>query len=150
MLLYPSVNELDIVISEVKSPKGDGLNNNLVTGAFKQLLRDVKFLLALLPDILAENIKIKALASFPETNINHLFCKDCSEYILSKEDFNLGLEHLEQKMSMKDPVLNDQNKNLFLTAVARLIGAESEECLPKTINTKSKLPNHEASSCPAS
>ena len=123
-LLYPNENKIEIVISEVKMPKGDGLNFNLVIGAFKQLVRDVRFLLALLTDISSEEINIKTLAAFPETYTNNSFCRDCSKLILSKEDFQLDSEHLKRKLSMKEPVLVEQNDDCFLTTVARMIGAE--------------------------
>ena len=110
------------------------LNSNLVTGAFQQLVRDVKFLLALLPDIPAQYINIKALVAFPETSASTLFCKDCSQFILSKEDFEENSEYLKLKLSIENPVLDKENENLFLTAVARLIGKESEEFPPKAIN----------------
>ena len=133
-LLYPNENEIEIVISEVKMPKGEGLNFNLIIGAFKQLVRDVKFLLALLPDISSEEFNIKTLAEFPDTYTNNLFCRDCSKLILSKEDFQLDSEHLKRKLSMKEPVLVEQNDDCFLTTVARMIGAEFEEFPQKAVN----------------
>ena len=88
--------------------------------------RDAKLIYSLLPDIPPENINIKTFAAFPETKIDQLLCRDCADFILSKEDFDGCLDHLKQKLCIKEPSLNEQNEELFLTACARLIGGRGE------------------------
>ena len=116
---YPSQDELNIQLFEVKRPKGEVLNSNLVVGAFRQLIRDVRFILMLLKDIPAQKLNIKIFAAFPETNIADIFCLDCAKVILSREDFELGCEHLKLKLLMKDPVLSESSSELLITASAR-------------------------------
>ena len=62
-----------------------------------------------------------------------MFCEDCSRYILSKEDFVLGSEHMKERLSIDSPLLSPQNEDLFKKSCARLIGGESEEFSAKEI-----------------
>ena len=134
IFLYPTSKIIHIIIIEVKRPQGIGLNNNLVTGAFIQLVKDVKFILSLLPDVPKAGFKIHTFAAFPETLKEENFCMDCSNYILSKEDFNQGSDHLIERLRVTEPNLNDNNKDLFLLACARLIGKEADDISPKELS----------------
>ena len=134
ILVYPNENKIYIILIEVKRIDGELKSFKQAKDAFSQLSRDVNLIYFLLPDIPDENIIIRTYIAFPETFTHNLFCNDCSKFILSKEDFAKDSEHLKHKLAIKDPVLNDQNENLFLTAVARIVGIESDDFSPKVIN----------------
>ena len=126
ILLVPSENKICIIISEVKRIE-ELKNFNPVQNALIQLSKDVKFVLSLLPDIPAENIIIKTFAVFPETKTNQIFCSQCAEHILSREDFEFGLESFKKKLCLETPKLTKENEGLLLNACARLIGHEQIE-----------------------
>ena len=134
ILLYPCGSKICVIIYEVKKVEGDLKNFKQVQVAFSQLSRDVKLILSLLIDVPAENIFIKTFAVFPENNTHHLFCNECSEFILSKEDFDLGLEHLKQKLCIMEPKFNNENETLMLKACARMIGGEVSDESSEAIN----------------
>ena len=73
-----------------------------------QLVKDVKFLLALMPDIKRDQIDLRVFAAFPENETDGLFCQECSQYILSKEDFSLASDDLAMKMSTRSDILQGQ------------------------------------------
>ena len=50
ILVYPNQEKINIILIEVKKSRTENLNTGLVSGAFKQLVRDVKFILSLIPD----------------------------------------------------------------------------------------------------
>ena len=62
---------------------------------------------------------IRTFAAFPETYTNEFFCQGCAKHILSKEDFDLGTDHLAERLSLVDPILNEQNEKLLLEVSAR-------------------------------
>jgi len=134
ILVNPNENKIYIILIEVKRINGELKSFKQAKDASAQLSRDVNLIYYLLPDIPNENIIIKTLIAFPETFTYDLFCNECSQFILSKEDFANNSEHLKQKLAIKDPVLNDKNENLFSTAVARIVGIESVNFSPKAIN----------------
>lgn len=127
ILIYPSEEKVNIILFEVKQSRSENLNSGLVTGAFRQLVRDVKFILSLMPDIHLDQVDIKTFAAFPETDIKGVFCDECKQHVLSQDDLNLGLEHLEKKLSISTETqnLNEANEVLMQTICARMIGNES-------------------------
>ena len=134
ILLYPCESKICVIINEVKKIEGEMKNFKQVQVAFSQLLRDVKLILSLLIEVPAENIFIKTFAVFPENKTHHLFCQKCSEFILSKEDFDLGLEHLKEKLCIKETELNDENEILLLKACSRMIGGDDSDDSSEAIN----------------
>ena len=145
ILIYPNENKIYIIIIEVKRIDGELKSFKQVQIAFSQLSRDVKLLLSLLLDIPAENININFFVAIPVSSTDNVFCEECSQFILSKEDFDVGLEHLKQKLSLRDPVLNDQNKNLFLTAAARIdtlaFFDEQQQSILRALEKNKKIKN---------
>ena len=83
------------------------------------MVKDVKFILSLIPDLPQEFVDIRTFAAFPETYTNEFFCQGCAKHILSKEDFDLGTDHLAERLSLVDPILNEQNEKLLLEVSAR-------------------------------
>ena len=138
ILLYPSEEKINILLIEVKKSRAENFKNTgLVSEAFAQLVRDVRFILALIPDFHPEKVAIRTYAAFPEEpNIDGLFCNNCRQHVLSQEDFSLGFLHLATKMSIstKDIKLNDLNETLMKTLCARMIGHESDENSYKSSN----------------
>ena len=92
ILLYPSEEKINILLIEVKKSRAENFKNTgLVSEAFAQLVRDVRFILALIPDFHPEKVAIRTYAAFPEEpNIDGLFCNNCRQHVLSQEDFSLG------------------------------------------------------------
>ena len=123
ILLYPNGINIYVIIFEVKKVIGELESFKPVQIACSQLSRDLKLILSLLNDVPAINIITKTFAVLPETNTHHLFCKDCAEFILSKEDFDFGSKHLKQKLFTNEPSLDGQNGELLLKACARITGA---------------------------
>ena len=133
--LYPEKDILVVIIVEVKrAQNGEDVKSSLVIGAFKQLVRDVRFFLSLLPDVQIESLVIRTFAAFPDSRTKDMFCDDCSRYILSKDDFILGSKHIKERLSIDSPLLSLQNEDLFKKCCVRLIGGESEEFPVKEIN----------------
>jgi len=128
ILLYQNENKISIRIIEVKRIEKEITKNfNQLSNALDQLTRDVKLMLSLLPDVNVAFLDIQVFAAFPETKTHHLFCSDCTKYIISKEDFDLGIPHLKQKLFINDPTLNDENEELLLKTCARMIGHEKSK-----------------------
>ena len=138
ILLYPCQDYLVFLLIEVKkSRKKDFGKSSLVPEAFKQLVRDVRFILALMPDVPKDKIIINTLAAFPEeTDINELFCNECRKHILCHEDFTEGSDKLAEKLSILKHIPNFKNEheNLMQTVCARMIGLESVEFPYKELN----------------
>ena len=51
ILVYPSQEKINVTLIEVKKSRNGNLNTGLVSGAFRQLVRDVKLILFLIPDL---------------------------------------------------------------------------------------------------
>ena len=141
VMVYTSENKLHIVICEVKRSEDGSLNNVLVTGAWNQIVKAIKFVLMLIPDIPRDKIDLEYFVAFPESSCQEQFCEECFENILSKEDFDKEIEHLESKLKIEEYRESEVSNDLLLTATSRLIGHESIEDGPKVY--KECLMKHE-------
>ena len=136
--VLPSGSKIKIILQEVKKSRGkDFKNTGLVSEAFKQLVRDTKFILAMIPDIHRDQIDIGIFAAFPESDTSGLFCDECKQHVLSQSDFRQDSDYLCEKLaiSTEEQVLNEQNEHAMKTICARMIGKEAFEYSPKEINS---------------
>ena len=136
VLLYPQDDKVNVRLIEVKRIQSEGLKEKTVSLVFEQLEKDADFILSMLRDIPKSKINLKTFAAFPETNIDeNEFCRECQQFVLSKDDFTADCNHLQIKLAINNNDLKETDINeVFSTACARMIGKETDEFSIKEMN----------------
>ena len=129
VIIYPAKSTLCIRIIEVKrqfhATWAPNLtpHRRLTEKCLEQLLKAVKFLISLIPDIHSENIDIKLFTAFPEADCSNIFCEECKRFVFDKSDFKLTREQIFAKLLLGENSQEANPDNRFvLKLTSRLIG----------------------------
>ena len=133
ILVYPYMDKLAIRLIEVKRPNSipwakydkKSVKPAHIAKAGEQLVKAIRFSLAFLPEVSSDKLDVKAVMAFPESECQELFCEDCSQSVISKEDMDGGPQRVLEKLSVQPNLVTAESETLFLTICSRLIGTES-------------------------
>ena len=106
------------------------LHEKPVNKALEQLEKGLKFLMGMMCDIKTENLDIKMLTCFPETNCRDMFCSELLQYVIDKDDLvtMVNLPSSVMKKLQIPTTLCESTKeglSLLLKISSRLIGRSS-------------------------